>query len=89
MFPNHEEQLLRLNKIEGQVKGVRKMIEDRRYCVDIVSQIKAVSSALRKVELGVLESHVRHCLRHAVEAKDDDEVSEKIDEIMKLIAKIP
>ncbi len=89
MYPNHEDQIRRLNKIEGQVKGIRKMIEDRRYCVDIVSQVKAAMAALRQVELGILESHIQHCVQAAMQTKDTLEVEEKIKEIMKLVGKMP
>ncbi|MBF0289449.1 MAG: metal-sensitive transcriptional regulator [SAR324 cluster bacterium] len=89
MYPNHEDQIRRLNKIEGQVKGIRKMIEDQRYCVDIVSQVKAAMAALRQVELGVLESHIQHCVQAAMNTNDTSEVEEKIKEIMKLVGKMP
>jgi DNA-binding FrmR family transcriptional regulator len=87
MYPNHEEQLLRLNKIEGQLKGIRKMIEDRRYCVDILTQTKAVRSAIKKVELGVLKSHIQHCIKDAVNSDDPIATEEKIQEIVKLFEK--
>jgi len=89
MYPNHEEQIRRLNKVEGQVKGIRKMIEDRRYCVDIVHQVRAVSAALKKIELGVLESHIQHCVRDALQSQDSSKVEDKIREIMTLIQKVP
>ncbi|MDH5560560.1 MAG: metal-sensitive transcriptional regulator [Deltaproteobacteria bacterium] len=85
MHPNHEEQIQRLNKIEGQVKGIKKMIEERRYCIDILTQTKAVTSAISKVELGILRTHILHCLKHAVQEKDQAVIDEKIQEIMKII----
>ena len=85
MNPSHEEQVKRLNKIEGQIKGIRKMIEDRRYCVDILTQTKAVTAAIKKVEQQILETHIQHCLKNAITSKKEDEVQEKIQEIMKLI----
>lgn len=87
MHPSHENQLVRLNKIDGQVKGIKKMIENRRYCVDIVTQIKAVTSALGKVEHEILKTHIQNCLKSAVESKKPDDVREKIDEIMELLSK--
>ncbi len=87
MHPSHENQLVRLNKIDGQVKGIKKMIENRRYCVDIVTQIKAVTSALVKVEQEILKTHIQNCLKSAVESKKPDDVREKIDEIMELLSK--
>ena len=88
IFPNHEEQLARLSRIEGQVRGVRKMIEERRYCVDIASQIKAVQSALTKVKMGVLEKHVHHCVKSAAASGEAGELDEKITEIVKLLGEL-
>ena len=88
LFPDHENQLARLNKIDGQIKGIRRMIEDRRYCIDIISQIKAVMGALEQVQLGVLEKHVHHCVADAVKSKDSAQLEEKIDEMMKALARI-
>lgn len=88
-YPSHENQIQRLNKIEGQVKGIRKMIEDQRYCIDILHQIKAVKSALKQVELNVLETHIHHCVQETLEAKDSVETQKKIAEIMHLVGKIP
>ncbi|OGG95441.1 MAG: hypothetical protein A2508_10150 [Candidatus Lambdaproteobacteria bacterium RIFOXYD12_FULL_49_8] len=85
MFPNHQDQLKRLNKIEGQIKGIARMIEERRYCVDILTQIKAAKSALEQIELGVLEGHLRHCVNDAAQA-EGGEFEQKIEEIMKLIS---
>ena len=61
--PCHDSQVNRLRKIEGQVRGLQKMIEERRYCMDIVSQLRAVQGALKKVELGILETHLQHCVQ--------------------------
>jgi CsoR family transcriptional regulator, copper-sensing transcriptional repressor len=58
-----KEQLLgRLSRIEGQVRGVTRMVEDDRYCIDVVTQINAIRAALDKVALGLVDGHVRHCL---------------------------
>jgi DNA-binding FrmR family transcriptional regulator len=57
-----DELLARLGKIEGQVRGVGRMVEEDRYCIDVVTQINAVRAALDKVALGLLDGHVRHCL---------------------------
>lgn len=87
MYPSHDDQLVRLNKIDGQVKGIKKMIENRRYCVDIMTQIKAVTSALGKVEQEILKTHIQSCLKSAVESKKPDDVRDKIEEIMELLSK--
>jgi DNA-binding FrmR family transcriptional regulator len=73
-----EKLLKRLARIEGQVRGVSKMVEDERYCIDVLTQIGAVQAALDKVALGLIDDHTRHCV---VEAEDGERV-EKVDELM-------
>lgn len=87
MHPQYNDQLPGLNRIEGQIRGIKKMIENRRYCVDILTQLKAVKAALHKVEQEVLKTHMQHCLMHAVTSEDQGDVQEKIDELMKLLSK--
>ena len=88
IYPNHEAQLARLAKIEGQLRGVRKMIEERRYCIDIVVQIKAITAALRQVQLGVLEKHIHHCVKESVESQDSDLIEDKIHEVVQVLARM-
>ncbi|MBU2646507.1 metal-sensitive transcriptional regulator [bacterium] len=87
MHPEYKEQLPGLNRIEGQVKGIKGMIESHRYCVDIMTQLKAVKAALHKVEQEVLKKHMQHCLRNAAATGSDTEINTKIDELMKLLSK--
>jgi CsoR family transcriptional regulator, copper-sensing transcriptional repressor len=87
MHPDHSLQVSNLNRIEGQVKGIKRMIENQRYCVDILTQLKAAKAALHKVEQAVLKTHIQGCVKNAVKAKDELEVQEKIDEIMNLLSK--
>ena len=87
IYPNHEAQLVRLGKIEGQIKGVRRMIEDRRYCIDIVQQVQAVMAALDQVKLGVLEAHVRHCVKDAAQAGEPGRLDEKLDEVIRVMGR--
>ncbi len=77
----------RLARIEGQVKGIRKMIQDERYCVDILVQTSAVISALKRVEDIVMENHLNTCVVDAIRSDDDQEREKKITELMDLIAK--
>lgn len=73
----------RLNRIEGQVNGVRKMVVDDRYCIDILTQVSAIQAALDKVALELLRDHTRHCLTNPkVQAK---EIDSKTDELIKAI----
>ena len=87
-FPDHKNQLLRLAKIEGQIKGIYKMIEERRYCMDIVQQIKAATAGLGQVQMGVLEKHIHHCVREAVTSGDPDQLADRVEEIVKVIARM-
>jgi CsoR family transcriptional regulator, copper-sensing transcriptional repressor len=82
-----KDQLLdRLARIEGQVRGVAKMVEEDRYCIDVVTQINAARAALDKVALGLLDGHVRHCLIEGQGGPDDP--SEQADELMGAVGRI-
>jgi DNA-binding FrmR family transcriptional regulator len=83
--PSHSEQLPRLNRIAGQVEGVKKMIQERRYCPDILTQLHAVRSAVRNLEIQILDSHLSHCVADAFQQKDQGKVKQKIEEIRQLI----
>jgi len=75
----------RLGRIEGQVRGISKMVEEGRYCIDIVTQISAVRAALRRVEEEVLKDHVAHCVEHAIASGDKADQRQKIAELMAVI----
>jgi CsoR family transcriptional regulator, copper-sensing transcriptional repressor len=77
--------LERLSRIEGQVRGIARMIEGGRYCIDIVTQIAAVQAALRKVEDEVLKSHVAHCVEHAIQSGDAADQRQKIAELIEVL----
>ena len=66
----------RLRKVEGQVRGIQKMVEDERYCIDVLTQIGAVQAALDKVALGLLDDHARHCVIGAETGKREDRTTE-------------
>jgi CsoR family transcriptional regulator, copper-sensing transcriptional repressor len=68
--------LTRLNRVEGQVRGVRKMVEEDRYCIDVLTQIGAVQAALDKVALGLLDEHARHCVIEGPDEKKEDRTEE-------------
>ncbi|WP_026674183.1 metal-sensitive transcriptional regulator [Alkalihalobacterium bogoriense] len=72
----------RLKRIEGQVRGIQKMVEDDRYCVDVLVQLSAVSAALKKVGYTMLEQHTRGCVSNAVKSNQGDEA---IEELLKVI----
>ena len=72
-----KEQLLkRLRRVEGQVRGVQGMVEDDRYCIDVLTQISAIQAALDKVALGLLDEHARHCVMGAAPAEQGDKTEE-------------
>jgi len=77
----------RLGRIEGQVRGLSKMVDEDRYCIDIVTQISAVRAALRRVEEEVLRDHVAHCVEHAITSGNKADQREKIAELMDVIGR--
>ena len=79
--------LKRLNRIEGQVRGLTRMVEDDRYCNDIVTQISAVRAALRRTEEEILRDHVAHCVEHAIAAGDKADQRRKVAELMEVIGR--
>ncbi len=78
----------RLSRIEGQVRGLAKMVEDDRYCIDIITQIAAVRAALRRAEDEILKDHVAHCVEHAVASGDRADQRDKIAELVALIGRV-
>ena len=79
--------LRRLSRIEGQVRGLSRMVEEDRYCIDVVTQISAVRAALRKLEEEVLRDHVGHCVEHAIAAGNKTEQRKKVAELMDVIGR--
>jgi CsoR family transcriptional regulator, copper-sensing transcriptional repressor len=77
----------RLSRIEGQVRGLARMLEDDRYCIDIVTQIAAVRAALRRVEEEILRDHIGHCVEHAIVSGDAGEQRRKIAELMDVLSR--
>jgi len=76
-----------LSRIEGQVRGLSKMVDDDRYCIDIVTQIGAVRAALRRVEEEILKDHVGHCVEHAISSGNKAEQRKKIAELMEVVGR--
>jgi CsoR family transcriptional regulator, copper-sensing transcriptional repressor len=77
--------LKRLSRIEGQVRGLARMVADDRYCIDVVTQLSAVSAALRRVEEEILRDHVAHCVEHAIASGDKREQRRKVAELMDVL----
>nr|WP_271206070.1 metal-sensitive transcriptional regulator [Methylopila jiangsuensis] len=78
----------RLNRIEGQVRGIARMVEQDRYCIDVVTQIAAVRAALKKVEEVILQDHVGCCVEHAIESGDKDEQRKKVAELVDVLGRV-
>ncbi len=83
--PCHKAEIPRINRAIGQLEGIKKMIEDRRYCPDIIIQLKAVQSAIRRVESNILKTHLENCVASSLTGND---AKEKIEEIKNLLDKL-
>jgi len=83
----HTGQLDRLRRVEGQVRGLVRMVEEERYCVDILTQLRAARAALKRVEEGVLRDHVEHCVSEAIRSGDRAEQREKVDELLTVVGR--
>jgi DNA-binding FrmR family transcriptional regulator len=82
--PDHGEDLLRLRRIRGQLDGIEKMINERRYCPEIMNQLRSVAAAVKSVETLVMGRHLRHCVADAMRANDAKNSDAKIKEIVAL-----
>lgn len=79
--------LSRLARIEGQVRGVSRMVQEQSYCIDVLNQIQAVKAALKKVEQQILKDHAAHCVAQAIEAGDAGDQTEKFNELVELFGR--
>ena len=84
---HHAALVKRLNRIEGQVRGLSRMVEEDRYCIDIITQIAAVRAALGKVEDELLRDHVGHCVEHAIASGNKADQRQKIAELIDVLAR--
>tara|TARA_S200000501_G_scaffold371657_1_gene415214 strand:+ start:541 stop:801 length:261 start_codon:yes stop_codon:yes gene_type:complete len=81
--PSHKKQLASIKRIEGQIRGVAKMVDEEKYCIDILNQIKAVKNALSTVEGKILKNHLKACVKDAL--KSDQVFEDKVEELMKTL----
>lgn len=88
MHPDHKDNIISLKRIEGQVRGIQKMVEQRKYCIDILTQMQSVKAALSRVERNILQRHIENCVTTAVKSGSKTDKSKKMDEIMKLLRKM-
>lgn len=86
---DHDKQAIlnRLKRIEGQVRGIQKMVDDDRYCIDVLVQIKAINNALNKVGFALSEHHLNHCVSHALKTGDGDKAIKELLAVMKHFSK--
>ena len=84
----HLENLARLSRIEGQIKGVKRMIEEGEHCIDIITQIQAARGALHFVNKTIVEKHLRHCVSEALEHRDEQDLETKLAEIITTIKRL-
>ncbi len=83
--PDHSDQVMRLNRIEGQVRGIKRMIEERRYCMEILYQLNSITAALNQVKKNILRRHLEGCLSQALGTGSSGVGEEKIQEVMRFI----
>lgn len=82
-YAEHREQVIkRLHRIEGQVRDIERMVEEDRYCIDVLTQISAVTTALESLAVEILDDHVTHCVAGALASGDEDVAAEKRDELL-------
>lgn len=83
----HEEELVRLRRIEGQIRGIQKMVEQKRYCIDILTQLSSVVGAIKSVEENILERHLKGCVNQSFHKGSKGDRSKKIEEVIDVLRK--
>jgi CsoR family transcriptional regulator, copper-sensing transcriptional repressor len=85
---NKDDYVKRLRRIEGQVRGLQRMIDEDTYCIDVLTQVSAVTKALQSVAVGLLDEHVRHCVRDAALGDDAEQADQMVTEAVKAIERL-
>lgn len=85
VHPDHSKEGIKLKRVKGQLEGVLKMIEERRYCPDILIQVRAAKSAIQAIELSILKTHLASCVSEALHEKNEEKANQKIEELIELI----
>lgn len=83
--PDHTEELPRLKRIIGQLEGVKRMVEDRRYCPDIIQQLRAANSAIKALEIEILKGHLGSCIRDSAKSDSKSDFDAKLEELLNII----
>ncbi len=85
VHPDHSKEVVRLKRVKGQLEGVQKMIEERRYCPDVLIQVRAAKSAIQAIEHSILKTHLASCVSEALHEKNEEKANVKIKELIELI----
>ena len=88
MTDKFKSEITRMRRIEGQARGITKMMEEDRYCIDILQQFSAIEAALRSTKMKILEIHTNHCVKEALTSGSQDDQKEKIAELVALFGKM-
>ena len=83
----HDEEIVRLKRIEGQIRGIQKMITEKRYCIDILTQLSSIVGAIKSVEENILERHLKGCVRQSFNKGNREDRNEKIGEVIAVLKK--
>ena len=83
----HHEQIKFLKRIEGQIRGIQRMIEERRYCIDIITQMRSITGALHRVEDEIFKKHLEGCVVGALKGKSEVEKQKKVNEVIEIISR--
>lgn len=87
MVTTQEEEIVRLNRIEGQIRGVKKMIEEKRYCIDILTQLSSIVGAIMSVEENILSRHLKGCVQESFVKGSREDRAQKIEEVIEVLRK--
>ena len=83
----HEKEIVRLKRIEGQIRGIQKMIQEKRYCIEILIQLSSIVGAIKSVEENILERHLKGCVRHSFNKGSREDRQEKVEEVIDVLKK--
>ena len=86
--PDHSNEAMRLNRISGQIEGIKKMIQEKRYCIDIITQLRAIQSAAKSLETNILRKHLESCVKKSFTEDNKDKKEQKINELIQIFKKL-
>lgn len=87
VITTHDEENVRLRRIEGQIRGIQKMIEEKRYCIDILTQLSSIVGAIKSVEENILNRHLKGCVQESLSKRNKGDRTKKIDEVIDVLKK--